>query len=138
MFGNNTVFKEIEDYGKENGMTLEAIHASFWVLDHKFLKRNFLMDMTIKPLANPAKQEKYRQALDDLKNEKLEKTQSMRDTVRYFEKRYLTYGLDDVFQREGVFTYRTVSKILESEYIPESLYNKILGYLLQYEDSLML
>ena len=60
MFGNNTVFKEIEDYGKENGMTLEAIHASFWVLDHKFLKRNFLMDMTIKPLANPAKQEKYR------------------------------------------------------------------------------
>ena len=138
MFGNNTVFKEIEDYGKENGMTLEAIHASFWVLDHKFLKRNFLMDMTIKPLANPAKQEKYRKALDDLKNEKLEKTQSMRDTVRYFEKRYLTYGLDDVFQREGVFTYRTVSKILESEYIPESLYNNILGYLLQYEDSLML
>ena len=138
MFGNNTGFKEIEDYGKENGMTLEAIHASFWVLDHKFLKRNFLMDMTIKPLANPAKQEKYRKALDDLKNEKLEKTQSMRDTVRYFEKRYLTYGLDDVFQREGVFTYRTVSKILESEYIPESLYNKILGYLLQYEDSLML
>ena len=138
MFGNNTVFKEIEDYGKENGMTLEAIHASFWVLDHKFLKRNFLMDMTIKPLANPAKQEKYRKALDDLKNETLEKTQSMRDTVRYFEKRYLTYGLDDVFQREGVFTYRTVSKILESEYIPESLYNKILGYLLQYEDSLML
>lgn len=138
MFGNNTVFKEIEDYGKENGMTLEAIHASFWVLYHKFLKRNFLMDMTIKPLANPAKQEKYRKALDDLKNEKLEKTQSMRDTVRYFEKRYLTYGLDDVFQREGVFTYRTVSKILESEYIPESLYNKILGYLLQYEDSLML
>lgn len=138
MFGNNTVFKEIEDYGKENGMTLEAIHASFWVLDHKFLKRNFLMDMTIKPLANPAKQEKYRKALDDLKNEKLEKTQSMRDTVRYFEKRYLTYGLDDVFQREGVFTYRTVTKILESDYIPESLYNKILGYLLQYEDSLML
>lgn len=138
MFGNNTVFKEIEDYGKENGMTLEAIHASFWVLDHKFLKRNFLMDMTIKPLANPAKQEKYRKALDDLKNEKLEKTQSMRETLKYFEKRYLTYGLDDVFQREGVFTYRTVSKILESEYIPESLYNKILGYLLQYEDSLML
>ena len=138
MFGNNTVFQEIEEYGKENGMTLEAIHASFWVSDHKFLKRNFLMDMTIKPLANPAKQEKYRKALDDLKNEKLEKTQSMRDTVRYFEKRYLTYGLDDVFQREGVFTYRTVSKILESDYIPESLYNKILGYLLQYEDSLML
>lgn len=138
MFGNNTIFQEIEDYGKENGMTLEAIHASFWVLDHKFLKRNFLMDMTIKPLANPAKQEKYRKALDDLKNEKLEKTQSMRETLKYFEKRYLTYGLDDVFQREGVFTYRTVSKILESEYIPESLYNKILGYLLQYEDSLML
>lgn len=138
MFGNNTIFQEIEDYGKENGMTLEAIHASFWVLDHKFLKRNFLMDMTIKPLANPAKQEKYRKALDDLKNEKLEKTQSMRDTLRYFEKRYLTYGLDDVFQREGVFTYRTVSKILESEYIPESLYNKILSYLLQFEDSLML
>ena len=45
MFGNNTIFQEIEDYGKENGMTLEAIHASFWVLDHKFLKRNFLMDM---------------------------------------------------------------------------------------------
>ena len=138
MFGNNTIFQEIEEYGKENGMTLEAIHASFWVLDHKFLKRNFLMDMTIKPLANPAKQEKYRKALDGLKNEKLEKTQSMRDTVRYFEKRYLTYGLDDVFQREGVFTYRTVSKILESEYIPESLYNKILSYLLQFEDSLML
>lgn len=138
MFGNNTIFNEIEDYGKENGMTLEAIHASFWVLDHKFLKRNFLMDMTIKPIANPAKQEKYRKALDDLKNEKLEKTQSMRDTVRYFEKRYLTYGLDDVFQREGVFTYRTVSKILESDYIPESLYNKILSYLLQFEDSLML
>lgn len=138
MFGNNTIFKEIEDYGKENGMTLEAIHASFWVLDHKFLKRNFLMDMTIKPLANPAKQEKYRKALDDLKNEKLEKTQSMRETLKYFEKRYLTYGLDDVFQREGVFTYRTVSKILESDYIPESLYNKILGYLLQYEDTLML
>ena len=138
MFGNNTIFQEIEDYGKENGMTLEAIHASFWVLDHKFLKRNFLMDMTIKPLANPAKQEKYRKALDDLKNEKLEKTQSMRETLKYFEKRYLTYGLDDVFQREGVFTYRTVSKILESEYIPESLYNKILSYLLQFEDSLML
>ena len=138
MFENNTIFQEIEDYEKENEMTLEAIHASFWVLDHKFLKRNFLMDMTIKPLANPAKQEKYRKALDDLKNEKLEKTQSMRDTVRYFEKRYLTYGLDDVFQREGVFTYRTVSKILESEYIPESLYNKILSYLLQFEDSLML
>ena len=138
MFGNNTIFQEIEDYGKENGMTLEAIHASFWVLDHKFLKRNFLMDMTIKPLANPAKQGKYRKALDDLKNEKLEKTQSMRETLKYFEKRYLTYGLDDVFQREGVFTYRTVSKILESDYIPESLYNKILGYLLQYEDSLML
>ena len=138
MFGNNTIFQEIEEYGKENGMTLEAIHASFWVLDHKFLKRNFLMDMTIKPLANPAKQEKYRKALDDLKNEKLEKTQSMRETLKYFEKRYLTYGLDDVFQREGVFTYRTVSKILESEYIPESLYNKILSYLLQFEDSLML
>lgn len=138
MFGNNTIFQEIEDYGKENGMMLEAIHASFWVLDHKFLKRNFLMDMTIKPLANPAKQEKYRKALDDLKNEKLEKTQSMRETLKYFEKRYLTYGLDDVFQREGVFTYRTVSKILESEYIPESLYNKILSYLLQFEDSLML
>ncbi len=138
MFGNNTIFNEIEDYGKENGMTLEAIHASFWVLDHKFLKRNFLMDMTIKPLSNPAKQEKYRKALDDLKNEKLEKTQSMRETLKYFEKRYLTYGLDDVFQREGVFTYRTVSKILESEYIPESLYNKILSYLLQFEDSLIL
>lgn len=135
---SNEIYKEIVSYAKENGMTLEAVHASLWVLNHKFLKKNFLFDLTVRPLSNSAKIEKYERAFEDLKKEKLEKTQSMRETVNYFEKRYYTYGLDDVFQKEGVFTYRTITKILESEFIPECLYEKILGYLLTFEDSLML
>ena len=132
------IYDEILEYQKKYNMTYDALHASLWVLNHKFKKKSIIFDLTVKPYSRPPKIEKYKKALDDLKAEKMENTDSLRRTLKYFEKRYYAFDLDEVFQSEGVFTYRTITKALESEYIPECLYNKILSYLLTFEDSLML
>lgn len=133
MLADESIVK-LANYQREKEISREALHASCLLSGYQFLRPNFMKDLENGVNIQRRKLKRYKYAYEEIKDKPLEETKTLKDTMVYFEQKYSGENLDRVFPTEGVFSYRNISGILNGKYITTDVYDKILGFLLDFDD----